>query len=186
MSHRFNPKHLHKLESPERRKALPPDEILGLFGTPGDANFADVGCGPGYFTIPLAKRTTGKVYALDVSSEMLNVLTERVQEANVTNVENVLSNAEQIALPDHSVDGVLCSLVLHEVDDLKQTLSEFRRVLRPGGKMLLIEWEKKQMEMGPPVEIRISSDELLEYVGAAGLQGQIVRPNPDQYIVLAH
>lgn len=186
MGHRFNPEHLERLDNPERRKALPPEEILRLLEVDLRTTMADIGCGPGYFTIPLARMTEEEVYALDVSPEMLDALSERASEAGLDNIKGVLSNAERIELPDNSVDGLLCSLMLHEVDDLPRTMQEFQRILRPGGKMLLIEWEKQPMDMGPPVEIRISSDELLEHVQALGMHGQVTKPNPDQYVVLAN
>ncbi|MCL6600366.1 MAG: methyltransferase domain-containing protein [Alicyclobacillus macrosporangiidus] len=185
MGHRFDPKHVAKLDNPERRKLLPPEDILNRLDVQPHHAVADVGCGPGYFTIPLARMTRGRVYGIDVSSDMLALLANRAAEAGLTHIEQVQAPAEHIPLPDASVDRILCSLVLHEVDDLDQTLAEFRRLLKPGGRVMVIEWEKKPMEAGPPMHERIEAVELETKVQAAGFQTDIWRPNPQHYIVLA-
>ncbi|GMA60344.1 class I SAM-dependent methyltransferase [Alicyclobacillus fastidiosus] len=184
MGHRFDPKHVEKLDNLERRKMLPPNDIVKMLDVQQGHTVADIGCGPGYFTIPLA-RLPRTVYAVDVSPEMLHLLKERAAYEELENITLVESPAEHTTLPDHSVDRVICSLVLHEVDDLKQTLSEFKRILRPGGRVLLIEWEKKPMEMGPPLEERLSAESLLREAEALGLHGEISYPNPNQYIIVA-
>ncbi|GMA64268.1 class I SAM-dependent methyltransferase [Alicyclobacillus fastidiosus] len=148
MGHRFDPRHVEKLDSPERRKMLPPNETVKMLDVQRGHTVADIGCGPGYFTIPLA-RLAMNVYAVDVSPEMLHLLKEKAAHEGTRNISVVESPAEHLTLPDHTVDRVICSLVLHEVDDLKQTLSEFKRILRPGGKVLLIEWEKSRWRWDP-------------------------------------
>lgn len=184
MGHRFNPKHVEKLDNPERRKMLSPDTIVKMLDVQQGHTVADIGSGPGYFTIPLA-RSARAVYAVDVSPEMLHLLKERAAHEELENITFVESPAEQLTLPNHTVDRVICSLVLHEVDDLKQTLSEFKRILRLGGKVLLIEWDAKQMEMGPPLSERLAAESLLREVEALGFHGDISYPNPNQYIILA-
>lgn len=184
MGHRFDPKHIAKLDSPERRKMLPPEEILKQLDIQPGHTVADIGCGPGYFTIPIAS-VAQTVYGVDVSTEMLGLLKGKADEQGLRNISMVESAAEHIELPDHSVDRVICSLVLHEVDDLSQTLLEFKRILRTGGKLLLIEWDKKPMDMGPPFDERLTPGDLLQVVEQIGLQGEISFPNPNQYMILA-
>ncbi|MCL6442654.1 MAG: methyltransferase domain-containing protein [Alicyclobacillus sp.] len=125
MGHRFDPKHVEKLDNPERRKMLPPDDILRLLDVHEDHTVADIGCGPGYFAIPLARLTRATVYGLDVSPEMLGLLRDKAKHEGITNLSLVESHAERIKLPDDSVDRIICSLVLHEVDDIRQALSEW-------------------------------------------------------------
>lgn len=185
MGHRFDPKHAAKLNHPDRHKMLPPDELLGMLDIQRDHTIADIGCGPGYFTIPAARLSNAPVYGVDVSSEMLRLLKEKAEDEGITNIAFVESTAEHTTLPEASVDCVICSLVLHEVDNLLQTLSEFKRILRPHGKLLLIEWEKTAMEMGPPVAHRISSQTLVETVQAVGFRAEVTHPNVSQYVILA-
>ncbi|BCJ88275.1 class I SAM-dependent methyltransferase [Effusibacillus dendaii] len=184
MAHRFDPKKAHKLDNPARRKLLPPEEILAPLAIGGRDDVADIGVGLGYFAIPAAKMTRGTVYGVDVEPQMLGLLKTKAAEAGVVNIEPILSDAENISLPDASVDKVFCSLVLHELANLEKGLAEIRRILRPGGKLLVLEWEKKETESGPPVEERIDAMDLETGIQAFGFLTRVIRPNPNHYIIL--
>ncbi|UOF92407.1 class I SAM-dependent methyltransferase [Fodinisporobacter ferrooxydans] len=185
MGHRFNPKHVHKLTSPERQKLLPPEEILQSLEIGLQDDIADIGCGPGYFAIPAARMTRGTVYGVDVEPEMLRILQDNMREADISNIQTVESDMEHIQLPDHCVNKLLCSFVLHEVGDMDQAIREFQRILRPNGKILVIEWEKKEMESGPPLEERLEASELEQKLQAFDFQTRLVRPNDKQYMIIA-
>jgi len=184
MGHRFDPKFIERLNSPERRKMLPPERLLAELGIDSISIVADIGCGPGYFTLPVARMTQQTVYGVDVSAEMLSFMMEKAEAEGLGNISVVESPAEHIGLPDESVDRILCSLVLHEVDDLNQVFCEFKRILRPHGKMLLIEWEKEQTDSGPPVNERIAAEELKNKLIEFGWSGRRIQPNKDQYAFL--
>lgn len=184
--HRFNPEHLKRLDSPERRKMLPPEKILSDLGVTGEVSVLDIGAGAGYFAIPAAKMTSGTVHALDVQSEMLEALAERAGEEGATNIATILSEGEKIPLADASVDRVICSMVAHEFFDLHAVMSEVRRVLRPDGKSLFIDWERKEMEMGPPLHERIAEEDLVRAFEGSGFHVlDYPNPNDKQYAVLA-
>lgn len=161
MSKRFNPEHLHRLESDERRKHLTPETLLGELGLGSKDDYVDIGVGPGFFALPAAKATQGTVYGVDVSDVMLSRLRERAKQMNLTNVVAVESEAGRVSLPNGCADKALCSLVLHEVQDLPLALSEIRRLLRPQGKLLVIEWVKREMPMGPPLHERMLSEQVV-------------------------
>lgn len=185
MAHRFDPKQIHKLDNPERRKLLPPEEIIAYLQIQQGDIIADIGCGPGYFSIPLAKKTKGTVFAVDVEPLMFDYLKEKADQAGVDNISYVHSHAESLALPDAKVDKVFCAFILHEIGDLSKGLLEIKRILHPNGKILILEWEKKKTESGPPVEERIAVEDLREKVEGAGFHGEIIRPNPNHYMILA-
>ncbi|MFC4767676.1 class I SAM-dependent methyltransferase [Effusibacillus consociatus] len=184
MAHRFDPKNIHKLDNPERRTLLPPTEILAELNIQEKDDVADIGCGPGFFTIPAAKMTNGTVYAVDVEPQMLDYIKEKSAAEGVANIKLVQSDAEKIDLPDASVDKVFCAFVLHEVGDLQQGLMEIKRILRSGGKLLVFEWEKKVTESGPPVEERLDATVLEKKIQAIGFKTKIFRPNPNHYMIL--
>ncbi|WP_027414729.1 class I SAM-dependent methyltransferase [Aneurinibacillus terranovensis] len=186
MGHRFDPSLIAKLDNPERRKFLPPDEILSLLEIKKQDDLADIGCGPGYFTIPAAYLTSGAVYGVDVEPKMLETLKEKAAAAGVKNITPIQSDAENIRLPDGSVDKAICSQVLHEVDDLDKSIHEMKRILRPNGKLLIIEWEKKETESGPPLAERLGTSFLQKKFEQAGFQTQITKPNPNHYIIIAY
>ena len=158
MPHVFRPEHAMRLIALERARLLPADRVLDALDVQTHHDVIDIGAGPGYFALPLARRTRGKVHAVDLSPEMLQMLSERAREAGVS-IEAHQAPAEHLPLEDASVDRALMAFVLHEVPDREAAVREVRRVLREKGRFLLLEWDKRPMEMGPPVEDRLSVED---------------------------
>ena len=100
MAHKFNVKEMHKLDSFERRKILPPEEILIKAGLKIKDIFLDIGCGIGYFSIPASRiiGIEGKVFALDTSSEMLEELKRRIYKKNIKNIIPIFSEPYRFPL----------------------------------------------------------------------------------------
>ncbi|GIP35052.1 class I SAM-dependent methyltransferase [Paenibacillus sp. J2TS4] len=180
---RFNPANLERLDNPERRKTLPPEQILRLLPVQPEDTILDAGAGSGYFTIPAARMTEGVVYALDVEPQMLEVLKSRVEEQGLTNVERKEGPLEAIPFADGCVDHVIASMVLHEAEPFTQGAAEISRVLKPGGHLLCLEWEHKVTESGPPPSHRIPSEQMEEALKEAGLE-VVHRENPSDAIYL--
>lgn len=183
--HRFNPEKAHKLDNPERRKLMPPERILQEFQIHPSDVVLDLGAGTGYFTLPASRMTEKEVYALDLEPRMLALLQEKVRQTEAAANVHVLQGAiENIPLESQSVDKIIASLVLHESDDLKKTLREMQRVLRPGGRILIIEWEKQQTEEGPPLSERIAVEEMEETIRNVGMEiERRVRENGMYYLL---
>ena len=131
---------IHSFDNPLRRLAQNPERILQNLIHPGDCCL-DVGCGYGYFTIPLAKMVgpSGTVVAVDVQSEMLEGMRRRAKR------EVVLSRirARQADASGLHVEGMfdfaLAFWMLHEVPDQGALLGEIYGALKPGGQLLLAE-----------------------------------------------
>jgi ubiquinone/menaquinone biosynthesis C-methylase UbiE len=172
MPHRFDPAHADRLLSPERRQMQDPDVILAAIDLAPGMAFADVGCGPGFFTLPAAERVggEGRVYALDVQREMIARTEERAGAAGLGNVEAILSKEAELPLPDGAVDAALLANVLHESPDRVRFLSEIGRTLRPGGVLGVVDWRKVEMPMGPPLADRLSPDQVEADLRAAGFE----------------
>ncbi|MCL6575093.1 methyltransferase domain-containing protein [Kyrpidia sp.] len=171
MGHRFHPDHMDRLLGEERRGVLPPDRIIDLLAPSPADTVADIGAGPGYFTLPLAKRTQGTVYAIDVEPRMLEALQSRWPGGMPARVRPLIGAADDLPLPDGSVDRLLYSLVLHEVDALDEALQEARRVLRLTGRMVVIEWHPEATEQeGPPKQERLNPDRLAQRMMRCGLK----------------
>ncbi len=184
MAHRFNPEHRDRLMSDDRRKILSAQDVVRFLGVDGSVSIADVGVGPGYFAIPAAKSTTGRVYGVDVSSRMLDALQEHASNEGVGNIEVLEGDAQAIPLHDGAVDRALCAFVLHEVDDLHQAVSELKRITKPGGKIGVIEWEKRETEQGPPVSDRLSKDDLRQAFAQVHLHdAEEFQLNPNHYML---
>ncbi len=153
--------------STERLMEQHPEGLLRHEGlTPGDS-FADVGCGPGFFTVPAAGIVgeTGRVYAIDISEEMLFELDKRDPPPNVVLVK---SAEAEIPLDDSVVDMALISYVLHEAESAVAFLGEVGRILADGGILLILDWKKRSEDKGPPAQERLTEEEVLGFLEEAG------------------
>jgi ubiquinone/menaquinone biosynthesis C-methylase UbiE len=179
----FDPANRHKLESPERYKILPPFNILKYLNLQKDDIMIDIGCGTGYFTLPASKiiGPGGRVIGLDISEEMLDEVRSKI-ENNGINIELMLSNELELPLRNSLGTFVLMSNVLHEAEDKGALLKEANRVLKPGGRLALIEWEKKPMDMGPPLDHRLLADEITFLVSTAGFSMSRIIPAGEYHI----
>ena len=102
----------------------------------------DFGCGPGFFTIELAKKAKN-VVAVDVSPEMLKKAQNKAKKAHQENIQFLQSDGKTIQLEDGSVDLILLVTVFHEVGDSGTVLKEFSRILKPTGRLAIVEVIKK-------------------------------------------
>jgi ubiquinone/menaquinone biosynthesis C-methylase UbiE len=147
----------------------------------------DVGAGTGYWTLPLSTTVgaEGRVIAVDVEPIMVEDLRSLVRERGLTNVEVVTSQEAHIPLGDGIADLALMAFVLHEPPDPAAMLREVFRLLRSGGRLLLLEWQKWETQFGPPVEHRVSAEEARDLLNTAGFNiQQVEAPNQDYYIYL--
>ncbi|WP_077324845.1 class I SAM-dependent methyltransferase [Virgibacillus siamensis] len=177
---RFNPEKAHKLMSADRRKKLPPDEVIKYMDLEQNHNVADLGAGTGYFTIPISKQTK-EVYAVDIEPKMLEMLKENAAEEGLKNIHYVESDLDHIQLEDNSADWIMCSFVIHEVPDVNQTLQEIKRILKPDGQLFMIEWEAVETDSGPPLNHRIPSENLMKSLELNGFHAELIQLNPENY-----
>ena len=177
-----------RLDNPERRAVLPPEQTLLKLGLKSGMVFADIGCGVGYFTLPAAKiiGPDAKAYAADVSAEMLDILLGKAADLRILNIEAVLSDEYDFKLESGAADFALCSNVLHEIEDEQAFVREIARILAPGGTMAVIEWKMLEGEKGPTLAERIPPDALAGMLGRAGLKDfQEMDINADLYAMVA-
>jgi SAM-dependent methyltransferase len=144
------------LEEKEWTSFFNPAKTLELLGV-GENIFdvADFGCGYGTFTIPAAKLISGKIYAIDIEPEMIEIVKSKVRKNNLSNVVPVLRDfmSEGSGLEDFSVDFVMLFNILHAkkpVDLLKEAF----RILRVGGKVGIIHWIYDESISGLPLDIK--------------------------------
>ena len=165
--HKFDPANRARLLSDERRRELDPLNFLRSNGLSSGMCIADIGCGPGFFTLSAAEivGAEGKVYAIDTEELMLDELKKRNPPGNVTIVQ---SDEHNIPLENDSCDFALLAFVLHEAKEKGTFLNEAKRLLRVEGRLLLIDWEKKVEERGPPFEERVGREEAASLVEASG------------------
>ncbi len=194
--HKFNPAEHKRLDSEERLRIMPPELLIGeieksaaeYFKKSDSVVFADLGCGSGFFSIPLARRAGNYknknflLFALDVSEEMLGVFNGNLKKDKETGggtdksgpcvIKCVKCEEFFIPLEDNSVDILLLANVFHEIEDKTAYLKEIKRVLKDGGTFFLLDWKKedKNPAMGPPASERVSTEEALKILNESGFK----------------
>ncbi len=139
------------LDNPIRRLIQPPNEIIEKLGISSNDVVMDFGCGPGYYTIEASKRAK-KVLAIDISAEMLKKAKRKAEKNTAKNIQFLQSDGKHIQIEDGSVDLIFLVTVYHEVGDNETVLKEFGRVLKPTGKLVIVEIIKKGIFPGAPVQ----------------------------------
>lgn len=177
---------IQRLLDPERAEKLDTFLIMTLSDINLHSTVADIGCGPGFFTLPLAKfLVTGKLFALDIDDEMLDVCRQRVAEARMGNVEVLKCSEFEFPLEKGSLDGAFMAFVVHQSPDKARLLRAVRELLLPRGWCTILEWYKKETESGPPVERRVDPPELRRLAEEAGFRHVRLRDlNGDQYMTI--
>ena len=140
------------LERTEREIEEEPETALNAIGIAPGSTVADVGAGSGYFTVRMARRVgaQGRVYANDLQPEMLAMLASRLQKERVPNVTLVQGGVDDPKLPAASIDLILLVDVYHEFSQPQIMLRRMREALKPGGRLVLLEYRKED----PSVPIR--------------------------------
>ena len=143
---------------------LKPEEILKQLDLREDMIAADFGSGSGGWALPLAQiLKEGKVYAIDILEEPISALKSRAEILKIFNIAVVRSDIETkngSKLKDNHLDLVLITNLLFEAEDKKEVLAEGKRVLKKGGKILVVDW-KKDSSLGPK-QGRASVEEVKE------------------------
>jgi ubiquinone/menaquinone biosynthesis C-methylase UbiE len=122
-----------------------------LYLKPGD-RVADIGCGNGAYTIALSHEVgdSGQVYAVDIHREMLHTLAQKLQRENITNVELLWADIEKfIQIDAYSLEAVVLSNVLFQLETIPNALTNISRILKPEGQLLVVEWSGTHGGIGP-------------------------------------
>lgn len=163
---------LRNLERPERDQLMPRAVVLSALGAEPGATVADVGAGLGWLTFPLAVAVgaSGRVLAIDPSHDGIDAISTRARQEGLGQIETIQAPAENTGLPDNYVDRIVWHTMYHDVADRSAALDEMRRILKPGGRWVIVDWDKKPMEVGPPLTVRMSPDEVKAEVTQAGFE----------------
>jgi ubiquinone/menaquinone biosynthesis C-methylase UbiE len=175
------------LERAEREDEEAPDVALNVLKIEKGASVADIGAGSGFITERLAKRVgpTGKVYANDLQPQMLQMLAARLARKKITNVTLVQGDLDDPKLPAASVDLEIMVDVYHEFSRPQVMLRKLREALKPGGRMVLLEYRKEDPTIPIRPEHKMSVAEAKMEVEAEGFTlAKVDESLPRQHILI--
>lgn len=136
---------------------------------------ADFGAGIGAYSLAMARQVgdSGKVYAIDVQKDLLGRLSKEASRLKISNIEVIWGNVEKVGgskLPERSVDLVLISNILFQSHAKYSILKEAKRILKPGGRLVIIDWEDSFNNLGPKKGAIIKPEEIEKIVNGLGLK----------------
>ncbi len=151
------------------------DSILRKIMVSEKQHLAELGCGNfGFFVFPLARLVgrQGKVFAVDILKPTLEEIKARAKKENLPQIETVWSNLEIFKgakIETSSLDGALLVNVLHQSDKKIEILREAIRLLKRGGRLLIVEWKNIDSPLGPQPEKRVKTEALKSAAPKVGL-----------------
>lgn len=164
--------YMKALDDPKRDEYQKPHEVLSALAIKPGEVIADIGAGTGYFTFRLAHHVgaKGKVYAVDVSPDMIRHLNRRSRDTKTTNVVAILADNDDPLLPEQSVNRIFICDVWHHVENQTKYLALMKKTLKPGGEIVMIDFHKKELPFGPPLQMKIAREDLIKQLEGNGFR----------------
>lgn len=155
------------LNDPARDQWQKPHEVVMSLGLRPDEVIADIGAGTGYFARRFAHHA-GTVYAIDIDPKLL----EMTKKDAPANLKTILAVPDDPRLPKASVDTIFLCEVLHHIQNRAAYLPKLKQALKPGGRVVNIDFYKKELPVGPPVSMKLSEEQVIAEFKAAGFRLQ--------------
>jgi ubiquinone/menaquinone biosynthesis C-methylase UbiE len=175
------------LERPEREEEEEPKKVIEALELKPGQVVADVGVGTGYFAFRMAPLVgeKGKILGVDIQQEMLDLLKAKAAKLKATNVEGVLGTIKDPKLPEAGVDLVLMVDVYHEFDHPWEMMQAIKKSLKPGGRVVLVEYRKEDPKVPIKEVHKMSEEQIRKEMTAAGLEHvKTVGTLPRQHIAI--
>ncbi len=156
------------------QKFVNPADIIAQSEIDTGHTVVDLGCGGGFYTIPAAKTVghTGKVYAVDILESKLAVTQSSARQAGLKNIYVVKGDVDKpmVELEEGMADAVIAASIIHQVYSKESLIKNIYRLLKTGGKALAVDWKKEATPLGPPLDTRVSAQELEQLMTKAGFK----------------
>lgn len=162
-------RYIERLESAERERDLKVDVVLARMELPSDAVIGDLGCGPGIFALAFANACPeGIVYASDIEPAQLDRVRTKADERGLRNVIPVLASAHDPHFPLAQLDYVFIADTYHHLEDRVAYMRRLKDVLKPGGKIVLLEYKPGTLPVGPPADHKLPAGVMNQELEQAG------------------
>lgn len=177
---------INRFESPERDAYQKPEKVLAYLGKLEGKKIMDIGAGSGYFSVKLAEKGA-QVIAADVSDEFQAALEKRIDDHNLENIELRKIPYDSPNLEDQEVDMVLIVNTYHHIENRSDYFSKVRQGIKPDGALVVIDFFKREIPVGPPVNHKVSLETVKRELEQAGYTQLEVNTNllPYQFIIRA-
>jgi arsenite methyltransferase len=164
--------YIGSLEDPKRDAYQKPQEVLAALDLRPGEIIADIGAGSGYFTFRLARHVSerGIIYAVDVSPDMIVHINRRIRDHKVANVVSILAEPDDPLLPVASLDRFFFCDSWHHIENQTKYLSLMKKMLKPNGEVVMIDFHKKELPIGPPMQMKIAREDLIKQMEKNGFQ----------------
>jgi arsenite methyltransferase len=153
------------LEDPSRDAWQKPHELIMALDLKPDETVADIGAGTGYFARRFAMHA-GKVYAVDIDDKLLAM----IRQKGPANLETVLATPDDPKLPAAAVDTIFFCNVLHHIEGRGAYYGKLAKALKPGGRVVVVDFYKKELPVGPPPAMKLTDDEVTGEFRKAGFR----------------
>ena len=174
-------------DDPARDEWQKPAEVVKVLALRPGMTVADLGAGTGYFArhLSAAVGPEGTVLAVEPEPKLLASVRERAEREKTANVVPILASLDDPRIPPRSADVVLVVDTYHHIDDRIAYFGRLRRVLRPGGRVVIVDWHKRPLPVGPPPDHKLERDQVVDEMRAAGYA---LKAEPDvlpyQYVLV--
>lgn len=174
--HKFDIAKLEKLNDPARFESLPPDVFYPALGLPeGPSVVVEIGAGTGLFAEAFLERAPGAtIYVTDIAEEALDWIRANRHAVAEGRMIPVMAEETRVPLSDRSADAVYMINLHHELADPAATYADAFRMLKRGGRLLVVDWAARETPKGPPLVSRASAASLAGVMRAAGFTDIVV------------
>jgi arsenite methyltransferase len=160
------------LENPQRDAEQKPDEVIAALDLKAGETLADIGAGSGYFSFRFARKLgdNGRVYAVDINSDMILHMNRYIRDKKVKNVTTILSAPDDPLLQDASINRFFICNTWHHVQNRPQYIALMKKILKPGGQVIVLDYKKEQLPVGPPPEMKMAREEVIREMEGNGFK----------------
>jgi arsenite methyltransferase len=185
--HQDSKAYIAYLEDPQRDVYQKPHEVIMALSLREGETVADIGAGSGYFTFRLASPVgeKGRVYAVDTGPDMILHMNRQIRDMKLRNIVTVLSAPDDPLLMDGSIDRFFICDTWHHIQNQAQYLALMKKMLKPGGQVIMIDFQKRELPVGAPMEMKIARKDLVQQMESNGFK--LVREHtflPYQYFLI--
>jgi ubiquinone/menaquinone biosynthesis C-methylase UbiE len=160
------------LESPERTAEQKPDEVIAALNLKAGETLVDIGAGSGFFSFRFSPKVgdSGRVFAVDVNPDMILYMNRVIGDKKLKNVTTVLSASDNPLLPSVPINRFFICNTWHHIQSRPQYLALMKKMLKPGGQIVILDYKKEQLPVGPPPEMKMDRKEVISEMEAGGFK----------------